>query len=69
MEYKLALISFGNVDQGLAEILSQKASLLREKFDADIRIVATATSTKAASLTQKALIPSYCWITLTIMAI
>ena len=40
MEYKLALIGFGNVAQGLAEILSEKASLLREKFDADIRIVA-----------------------------
>jgi len=40
MEYKLALIGFGNVGQGLAEILSKKASLLREKFDADIRIVA-----------------------------
>ncbi len=40
MEYKLALIGFGNVGQGLAEILSNKAPLLREKFDADIRIVA-----------------------------
>ena len=40
MEYKLALIGFGNVGQGLAEILSTKAPLLREKFGADIRIVA-----------------------------
>ncbi len=40
MEYNLALIGFGNVGQGLAEILSKKAPLLREKFDADIRIVA-----------------------------
>ena len=40
MDYKLALIGFGNVGQGLAEILSQKAPMLREKFDADIRIVA-----------------------------
>ncbi len=40
MEYNLALIGFGNVGQGLAEILSQKAQMLREKFDADIRIVA-----------------------------
>jgi homoserine dehydrogenase len=40
MEYKLALIGFGNVGQGLAEILSQKASLLRERFKVDIRIVA-----------------------------
>jgi len=40
VKYKLALIGFGNVAQGLAEILSSKASLLREKFDADISIVA-----------------------------
>ena len=40
MEHKLALIGFGNVGQGLAEILATKAPLLREKFDADIRIVA-----------------------------
>ncbi len=40
MEYRLALIGFGNVGQGLAEILSAKAVLLREKFDVDIRIVA-----------------------------
>ncbi len=40
MEYKLALIGFGNVGQGQAEILTEKAPLLREKFDADIRIVA-----------------------------
>jgi homoserine dehydrogenase len=40
MKYNLALIGFGNVGQGLAEVLSKKASLLRERFDADIRIVA-----------------------------
>ncbi len=40
MEYRLALIGFGNVGQGLAEILSSKTALLREKFDVDIRIVA-----------------------------
>ena len=40
MEFNLALIGFGNVGQGLAEILSKKAPLLRDKFDADIRIVA-----------------------------
>lgn len=40
MEYNLALIGFGNVGQGLAEILSKKAQMLREKFDTDIRIVA-----------------------------
>ncbi|MCH8867262.1 MAG: homoserine dehydrogenase [Proteobacteria bacterium] len=40
MEYNLALIGFGNVGQGLAEILASKGPLLREKFDANIRIVA-----------------------------
>ena len=40
MEYNLALIGFGNVGQGLAEILSKKASLLRDQFNADIRIIA-----------------------------
>ena len=40
MEYRLALIGFGNVGQGLAEILSKKTKLLAEKFNADIRIVA-----------------------------
>jgi len=40
VEYNLALIGFGNVGQGLAEILAEKALLLRDKFDADIRIVA-----------------------------
>jgi len=40
VEYNLALIGFGNVGQGLAEILASKAQMLREKFDADIRIVA-----------------------------
>ncbi len=40
VEYNLALIGFGNVGQGLAEILANKAPLLRDKFAADIRIVA-----------------------------
>ncbi len=40
MKYDLALIGFGNVGQGLAEILSTKAPLLQERFGAEIRIVA-----------------------------
>ncbi|GAC17843.1 homoserine dehydrogenase [Paraglaciecola arctica] len=39
-QYKLAIIGFGNVGQGLAEILSDKYSFLKEKFGIDIRIVA-----------------------------
>jgi len=40
VKFNLALIGFGNVGQGLAEILATKSSLLQEKFDAEIRIVA-----------------------------
>ncbi len=40
MTYDLALIGFGNVGQGLAEILSKKTALLSERFNTDIRIVA-----------------------------
>ncbi|MBJ88314.1 MAG: homoserine dehydrogenase [Woeseia sp.] len=40
MKYKLAIIGFGNVGQGLAEILATKTSLLSERYGVDIRIVA-----------------------------
>ena len=38
--YKLAIIGFGNVGQGLASILVKKHDLLKQRFGADIRIVA-----------------------------
>jgi len=38
--YKLAIIGFGNVGQGLTKILSDKYALLNERFGVDIRIVA-----------------------------
>lgn len=38
--YKLAIIGFGNVGQGLTKILSDKHTLLNERFGVDIRIVA-----------------------------
>jgi homoserine dehydrogenase len=38
--YKLAIIGFGNVGQGLIEIISEKRSLLNEKFGIDLSIVA-----------------------------
>ncbi|NIB38432.1 homoserine dehydrogenase [Pseudomaricurvus alkylphenolicus] len=38
--YKLAIIGFGNVGQGLAQILAEKQRFLKQRFDADIRIVA-----------------------------
>jgi len=38
--YKLAIIGFGNVGQGLTKILSNKHALLNDRFGVDIRIVA-----------------------------
>lgn len=38
--YKLALIGFGNVGQGFAQILAEKRALLKQTFDLDISIVA-----------------------------
>lgn len=38
--YKLAIIGFGNVGQGLAKIMSDKKAILNEKFDIDLSIVA-----------------------------
>ncbi|MFT4938251.1 MAG: homoserine dehydrogenase [Paraglaciecola sp.] len=38
--YKLAIIGFGNVGQGLAKILCDKSELLKERFGVDISIVA-----------------------------
>ena len=40
MEYKLALIGFGNVGQGLAEILAQRTAVIADKFQTTIKIVA-----------------------------
>lgn len=39
-EFRLALIGFGNVGQGLAAILAERAELIRRDSGADIRIVA-----------------------------
>jgi len=39
-QYKLAIIGFGNVGQGLAQILSEKHNFLSERFGVDIKIVA-----------------------------
>ena len=38
--YKLAIIGFGNVGQGLAKILADKSRDLKDKFGVDIQIVA-----------------------------
>ena len=39
-KYKIAIIGFGNVGQGLAKLLSDKHKLLSEKFGIDISTVA-----------------------------
>jgi homoserine dehydrogenase len=38
--YRLAIVGFGNVGQGFAQILSERDETLRRKFGMDIRIVA-----------------------------
>jgi homoserine dehydrogenase len=40
MKYKLAFIGFGTVGQGLAELLKEKASLLKQKYNLEYSAVA-----------------------------
>jgi homoserine dehydrogenase len=40
MTHRLAMIGFGGVGQGLAEILQNKATLLKQEFDFEAKIVA-----------------------------
>ena len=39
---RLSIIGFGNVGQGLAELLSTKRDGLRQKFDLDVTLVGVA---------------------------
>lgn len=48
MQYKLALIGFGNVGQGFAQILRDKGADLTKQFGADFRIVAVSTLSKGS---------------------
>jgi homoserine dehydrogenase len=48
MTHKLALIGFGTVGQGLAEILRDKAAVLRDTLGFDARIVAVSDMLKGA---------------------
>ena len=57
-QYKLALIGFGNVGQGLAKILSDKYSFLKEKFGVDIRIVAVCDLYKGSLADAKGIDPA-----------
>jgi homoserine dehydrogenase len=38
--YRLAIIGFGNVGQGLAQILDERGAILRQQFNVDVRITA-----------------------------
>lgn len=46
--YRLALIGFGNVGQGFARILLEKASFFREQYNIEIQIVAISDLLKGA---------------------
>jgi len=48
MQYKLALIGFGNVGQGFVQILRDKGADLQKQFGADFRIVAVSTLRKGS---------------------
>ena len=48
VDYKLAIIGFGNVGQGFAEILAQRASTIRKNYGVDIRIVSVCDLTRGS---------------------
>ncbi len=48
IDYNLAIIGFGNVGQGLAEILAQGAATIRKKHGVDIRVVAVCDLTRGS---------------------
>jgi homoserine dehydrogenase len=57
-KYKLAIIGFGNVGQGLTKIISEKATLLREKFAIELTIVAVCDQFKGSVADDKGLDPN-----------
>jgi homoserine dehydrogenase len=56
--YKIAIIGFGNVGQGLAKIISDKHEQLNERFGIDIRIVAVCDLYKGSVADPEGLDPS-----------
>lgn len=48
MTHKLALIGFGTVGQGLAQILHDKATTLRQNFDFEAQVVAVSTRSRGS---------------------
>jgi homoserine dehydrogenase len=57
-KYKLAIIGFGNVGQGLTKIISEKATLLRKKFAIELTIVAVCDQFKGSVADDKGLDPN-----------
>ncbi len=57
-QYKLAIIGFGNVGQGLAKILKDKHLFLKNKFNVDIRIVAVCDLYKGSVADPKGIDPA-----------
>lgn len=58
MQYKLAIIGFGNVGQGLVQILRDKGAELSKQFGADFRIVAVCDLLKGSVCDQNGLEPA-----------
>ena len=56
--YRLALIGFGNVGQGLAQILQKDAEELKQKFGAEIKIVAVSDMLKGSIYDPEGLDPA-----------
>jgi homoserine dehydrogenase len=58
MQYKLAIIGFGNVGQGLVQILRDKGADLTKQFGADFRIVAVCDLLKGSVCDPNGIAPS-----------
>lgn len=54
-EYKLALLGFGNVGKALAQLLKEKKTELKNKYDIHFRIVAVATGSHGRAINAEGL--------------
>lgn len=55
MRFRLALVGFGRVAQGLAKILVEKRAHLKHQFDFDYKVVAVADNIKGSVISQRGL--------------
>jgi homoserine dehydrogenase len=55
MKFRLALVGFGRVAQGLARILVEKRSHLKRQYDFDYKVVAVADTIKGSVMSQRGL--------------